>query len=80
MMRKKWKSEQGFTLVEMLIVLAVISILVLLIIPNAMAILGSANDQGCEALYSSYDALTIANQLTGDNVSIPQSSFDRVCQ
>jgi len=78
-MKKMLRNEKGFTLVEMLIVLAVISILVILVIPNAVAILGTANEQGCEALNSSYDALRIANELTGDNSTIPQASFDRVC-
>jgi len=78
-MKKLIKNEKGFTLVEMLIVLAVISILVLLVVPNAISILGTANEQGCEALNSSSEALRIANQLTGDNSYIPQSSFDRVC-
>ena len=77
---KKILNEKGFTLVEMLIVLAVISILVLLIIPNAITILSTANEQGCEALNISSDALEIANELTGDNAEIPQSSFDRVCE
>lgn len=78
-MKKIFKNEQGFTLVEMLIVLAVISILILLIVPNAITILGTANDQGCDALNISADALTISNELTGEDISIPQSSFDRVC-
>lgn len=63
----------------MLIVLAVISILVLLVIPNALSILDTANEQGCEALNVSNEAINIANELTGDNASIPQASFDRVC-
>ena len=79
MIKKMLKNEKGFTLVEMLIVIAIISILVLLVIPNAVRILGTANDQGCEALISSDNAIQIANDLTGDNASIPQSSFDRVC-
>jgi len=79
-MKKILKNEKGFTLVEMLIVLAVISVLVLLIIPNAITILSTANEQGCEALYISSDALQIANELTGDDAAIPQSSFDRVCE
>jgi len=78
-MRRMIRNEKGFTLVEMLIVLAVISVLVLLVIPNAMTILGTANEQGCEALNTSANALRISNELTGDNASIPQSSFDRVC-
>jgi len=78
-MKKMFKNEKGFTLVEMLIVLAIISILVLLIVPNAISILGTANEQGCEALNTSSEALRIANELTGDNAEIPQASFDRVC-
>lgn len=78
-MKKILKNEKGFTLVEMLIVLAVISILVLLVVPNAISILETANQQGCEALNSSSEALRIANELTGDNAEIPQASFDRVC-
>lgn len=78
-MLKRLKCQKGFTLVEMLIVLAIISILVLLIFPNALQILGTANDQGCEALNASSNALDISNALTGDNAQIPQSSFDRVC-
>ena len=78
-MKKVLKNEKGFTLVEMLIVLAVISILVLLVVPNAISILETANQQGCEALNSSSEALRIANELTGDNAEIPQASFDRVC-
>ena len=78
-MKEMLRNEKGFTLVEMLIVLAVISVLVLLVIPNAMTILRTANEQGCEALNSSENALTISNQLTGDNAYIPQAAFDRVC-
>lgn len=78
-MRWVLKNEEGFTLVEMLIVLAIISILVLLIVPNAISILGTANEQGCEALNSSANALQIANELTGDNAEIPAASFERVC-
>jgi len=79
MIKKGLKNEKGFTLVEMLIVLAVISVLVLLVLPNAISILTAANEQGCEALNTSADALRIANEITGDDASIPQSSFDRVC-
>jgi len=78
-MKKILKNEKGFTLVEMLVVLAIISILVLLVLPNAINILGTANEQGCEALNSSQNALNISNELTGDNATIPQASFDRVC-
>jgi len=73
------KNEKGFTLIEMLIVLVVISILVLLVIPNAMEILGTANDQGCDALETTQRAMDVVSELTGEDASIPQDSFDRVC-
>jgi len=79
MIIKNFKNNKGFTLLEMIIVLGIISILVLLVIPNALNILSTANEQGCEALNSSNDALIISNELTGSDVSIPQQSFDRVC-
>ena len=72
-------NQSGFTLVEMLIVIAVISILVLLVIPNALSILSTANEQGCEALQTSGAAIDIANELTGDDASIPAEAFERVC-
>ena len=78
-MKKMLRNEKGFTLVEMLIVLAVISVLILLVVPNAVSILGTANEQGCEALNASSEALRIANELTGEDTEIPQSAFDRVC-
>lgn len=76
---KRFLNNRGFTLIEMMIVLAIISILVLLVIPNALSIFSSANEQGCQALHYSNDALLISNELTGDDATIPQESFDRVC-
>lgn len=47
-----FKDHSGFTLVEMLIVLSIISVLIILIVPN----LGKSNQevhkQGCDALVS----------------------------
>lgn len=78
-MKKILFNDKGFTLVEMMVVLAIISILVLLVIPNAFRILSTANEQGCEALYASQEALMISNALTGDDAEISQEAFDRVC-
>ncbi|UFT97767.1 prepilin-type N-terminal cleavage/methylation domain-containing protein [Radiobacillus kanasensis] len=44
------KKESGFTLIEMLIVLAVISVLLLLLIPNLATKNGEVQDKGCVAL------------------------------
>lgn len=49
MFKKKidWRDERGFTLVEMLIVLLVVSVLLLLTIPNIVSQSKSINDKGC---------------------------------
>ncbi|WP_337747329.1 prepilin-type N-terminal cleavage/methylation domain-containing protein [Gracilibacillus saliphilus] len=44
------KNNKGFTLIEMLIVLAVISILLILFIPNLASKSENISEQGCEAL------------------------------
>lgn len=45
-----FNNQRGFTLVEMLIVLLVISVLLLLIIPNLTKQTDLVNDKGCQAL------------------------------
>lgn len=46
----KWlKNEKGFTLIEMLIVLFVISILMIITIPNIVKNQSSIKSKGCEA-------------------------------
>lgn len=53
-MRKLFKkkfaeNEDGFTLIEMLLVLLVISVLIILIIPNIAAQSSNVQDTGCDA-------------------------------
>lgn len=43
------KNEKGFTLVEMLIVLLIISVLILVTIPNVTKHFASIDDKGCKA-------------------------------
>ncbi|RDI41162.1 competence type IV pilus major pilin ComGC [Falsibacillus pallidus] len=43
------KNEKGFTLVEMMIVLLIISILLFITIPNITKHTASINDKGCKA-------------------------------
>jgi len=45
-----FKNEQGFTLIEMLVVLMIISLLIILIIPNLGSKSEEVNETGCEAL------------------------------
>lgn len=42
--------ENGFTLIEMLIVLAIISVLIILVIPNLSGKSEKLNEEGCKAL------------------------------
>lgn len=45
-----FKNEKAFTLIEMLIVLLIISVLIILIVPNLSKSSQDVNEQGCEAL------------------------------
>lgn len=45
-----FKNNRGFTLIEMLIVLMIISVLIILIVPNLGDKSADVNDTGCEAL------------------------------
>lgn len=56
-------NQKGFTLLEMLLVLLVISVLVLLIIPNIVTQHASMQQTGCEALIKSTEAQVQAYQL-----------------
>lgn len=48
-MKRIVKNEDGFTLIEMLLVLLVISVLIILIIPNIAAQSSNVQDTGCDA-------------------------------
>lgn len=50
MFKQIFKKNNGFTLVEMLIVLLVISVLIILIVPNLSNSSSDINKKGCEAL------------------------------
>jgi len=51
-MIKKIKNSRGFTLIEMLIVLMIISVLIILIVPNLGSKSADVNNTGCDALVS----------------------------
>jgi|SRR5690625_229716 len=46
------KNNKGFTLIEMLVVLMVISVLIILIVPNLNTNSENINEKGCDALTS----------------------------
>lgn len=46
---KIWKNERGFTLIEMMIVLLIISVLILISIPNVTKHSANIDKKGCDA-------------------------------
>jgi len=71
-----FNNERGFTLVEMLVVLMIISVLIILIVPNISRQTTDVNDKGCEALVSVVEAQTQAFYL--EEGSYPSSINDLV--
>ena len=55
----KVKNQKGFTLVEMLIVLLVVSILLLITIPNVTKHNSVIKDKGCDALVNIIDTINM---------------------
>jgi len=64
-------NEKGFTLIEMLIVLLVISILLIITVPNVVSQQKSINDKGCEAYVKMVQGQVYAYKL--DHKSLPNS-------
>lgn len=48
-MKRFWKNERAFTLIEMMIVLLVITVLLFIAIPNVAKQSKNINAKGCEA-------------------------------
>ena len=57
------KNEKGFTLIEMLIVLLVISVLLLITIPNITKHHANIQSKGCEGLKNTVQAQASAYQI-----------------
>lgn len=68
------KEEDAFTLIEMLIVLVIISVLILLIIPNLSGKTQTVHERGCEALkmvvQSQADAYAVEEKKVPENISV----------
>lgn len=58
------KNERGFTLVEMLVVLLIISILILVTIPNVTRYSGMIDEKGCAAYLKMLDGQMETYKLT----------------
>jgi competence protein ComGC len=68
---KKMLNERGFTLIEMLIVLLVISILLIITIPNITKHQSTIHSKGCEAFVKMAQAQVQAYEI--DNAKLPAS-------
>lgn len=60
---KKLKKKDGFTLIEMLIVLFIIAILLILIIPNITKNIDTAKDKSSEAYEKTVQSQVIAYEI-----------------
>ena len=72
------KNENGFTLVEMLIVLAIISILILIAIPNVTKQSKAIDEKGCDAYVSMIQGQVEAYKL--ENKTYPDEFGDLVTE
>lgn len=64
--RMETKKCKGFTLLEMIIVVTIISILFLLTVPNIQKVLGIVDKKGCDALVKVVDSSIIQYRLEYD--------------
>jgi len=74
-MKNAIKNNKGFTLVEMLIVMVIISVLVMLIIPNASNILDSATETRDDANAQTCASFAVAAELN-PNIILPDGCND----
>ena len=75
-MKLKLRSKQGFTLLEMVIVVTIIAVLFLLTVPNIQKTLGIVGKKGCKALTKTVDAAILQYRLEyGEN---PGSTADLI--
>ncbi len=60
------KKADGFTLVEMVVVILIISVLFLLTVPNIRNTLNIVNDKGCKAIEKVADAAIVEYKMKYD--------------
>ena len=81
--RKRLKSKEAFTLIEMLIVLFIIAILLILIIPNITKNIDSAKDKSSEAYEKTVQSQVTAYEINEKdpdeiNEKDPDVTFDKL--
>ncbi|WP_121611832.1 competence type IV pilus major pilin ComGC [Mesobacillus foraminis] len=70
------KNEKGFTLIEMMIVLLIISVLLIITVPNITKHNSNINKKGCEAFLHMVEGQVQAYQI--DKNKLPASAADLV--
>ncbi len=66
---KNIKDEAGFTLIEMMIVLLIISVLILIAIPNVTKHSKSIDEKGCDAYVKMVQGQVEAYKMDKQNIS-----------
>ncbi len=79
-MFKRIRGERGFTLVELLVVLAILAILIAIVVPNLAGITGGARrtaaqtelenvQSAMDSMMSKYEAISVTPQDTANKIS-----------
>ena len=63
-------NQKGFTLIEMMIVLLVISVLLIITIPNITKHNSTINNKGCDAFLKMVEAQTQAYEMDNPNTTV----------
>lgn len=69
MKKRYWENQAGFTLIEMMIVMLIISVLLIITIPNVAKHNTNINNKGCEAYVKMIQAQVQAYEM--DNNKVP---------
>ena len=69
-------NKKGFTLLEMILVVSVLSILFLLSVPSIQKILATVDEKGCDALLKVVDAAIVQYRL--ETGYLPDDVYDLI--